>query len=51
MREAQPLQASISQQRGVDLAALGLAQPRFDIAAQQPDLKIGPQPLDLRLTP
>ncbi len=49
MGEAEPLQAGHRQQRRVDRAALGLAEPRLDVAAQQLDPQVGTQPERLRL--
>ena len=43
------LQARIGQKDRVHLAVVELAQPRVDIAAQQDDLEIGPQPRHLRV--
>ena len=48
MGEAEPLEAGHRQQRRVDRAALGLGEPRLDVAAQQLDAKVGAQPERLR---
>ncbi len=43
MAEAEPLQSRVGEQRRVDLAALGLSEPRLDVAAQQTDPQIRAQ--------
>ena len=48
MGEAEPLEARHRQQRRVDRAALGLGEPRLDVAAQQLDAKVWAQPQRLR---
>ena len=49
VRKPQTLQPGKREQRGVGHAALELGDPRLDIAAEVDDLKVGPQPLHLRL--
>ena len=49
--EPKPPETGQSQDRRVELAGAYFSQPRFDIAAQQPDFKIGPQPQRHRAAP
>ncbi len=51
VRKPEALQAREREQRRIDLAALRLAEPGLDVAAQQRNLQIGPEALDLRLAP
>ena len=49
--EAEPLQPGEREQGRADHPALGLAQPRLDIPAQEHRLKVRPQAQRLGLTP
>ena len=47
----EPLQPGDGEQGRLDLAALDFRQPRADVAAQQRELEVRPQPPDHRLAP
>ncbi len=49
--ETEPAQARHGQQRGMNLAAFELCEPRLHVAAQKRHLQVGPHAPDLRLPP